>query len=154
MSIGGLSGVDDLNEMYESIILDHYRNPRNQKKLPSPDLEKDVNNPFCGDELSIQLKIEDDVVTDLSVSGNGCAISQSSGSLLAESVINLTKIQILELIVNVRKMMRGEDISEEVRDLLGDIEALEGVKKFPVRIKCALLGWTGLEDLIQEEKIT
>ena len=96
MSIGGLSGVDDLNEMYESIILDHYRNPRNQKKLPSPDLEKDVNNPFCGDELSIQLKIEDNVVTDLSVSGNGCAISQSSGSLLAESVINLTKIQILE----------------------------------------------------------
>ena len=151
MNMGGLSGLDDLNDMYESIILDHYRNPRNSEKIENSDFEINVNNPFCGDELFIQLKLNEDIVEDLSISGNGCAISQSSGSLLAESIQNLNKDQILSLITNVRKMMKDEDISEEDRDSLGDIEALEGVKKFPVRIKCALLGWAGLEDLIKDK---
>ena len=150
MNMSGLSGSDDLNSMYEDIILDHYRNPRNTSSLPKPDLELDVNNPFCGDELKIQLNIKDDKITGVSVSGQGCAISQSSGSLLAEKIQDSSTDTVIHMIEKVRKMMKDEPISDDDLELIGDIEALQGVKKFPVRIKCALLGWSALEDLIKK----
>jgi len=150
MNMSGFSGSDDLNSMYEDIILDHYRNPRNTSSLSNPDLELEVNNPFCGDELRIQLNIKGGTITHVSVSGQGCAISQSSGSLLAEKIKDSSIDTVIQMIEKVRQMMNDEPISGDDIELIGDIESLQGVKKFPVRIKCALLGWSALEDLIKK----
>lgn len=143
--MGGLDGLDDL---YESIILDHYHNPRNKDFIEEPDFDEEINNPFCGDELRIQAKIIDDKVKEISVSGRGCAISQASASLLAEYVKGKKISEIFYAVDVVRSMLKGEEISEEDRDNIQDIDALVGVRKFPIRIKCALLSWTGFYDLI------
>ncbi len=148
--MGGTSGLGDLDELYESIILDHYRNPRHTDPLDSPDIDVEANNPFCGDEVHIQLDIEGDSVDGVSVSGQGCAISQSSASLLAEMLDGKSTEEAMEIVTLVRRMMRGDELTEEEQDELGDILALEGVKRFPVRIKCALLSWTALEDALQD----
>ncbi len=146
--MGGTSGLEHLDELYESIILDHYHNPRNTDPLESPDIDVEAHNPFCGDEIHIQLDIENGKVSGVSVSGQGCAISQSSASLLAEMLDGTEATEALELVSLVRRMMRGDELSEEEQDQLGDTIALEGVKRFPVRIKCALLSWTALEDAL------
>lgn len=147
---GGTSGLDELDEMYESIILDHYRNPRHTEPLEHPDVDVEANNPFCGDEIHIQLTLDGESVSDVSVSGRGCAISQSSASLLAETLEDKNSAEALEFVSLVRRMMRGEKLTEEEKDVLGDVAALEGVKRFPVRIKCALLSWTALEDALKD----
>ncbi|MBA31555.1 MAG: SUF system NifU family Fe-S cluster assembly protein [Chloroflexi bacterium] len=143
--MGGLDGLDDL---YEAIILDHYHNPRNKKFIDNPDFDEEINNPFCGDELRIQAKFNDDKLEGISVSGRGCAISQASASLLAEYVEGKNVKEILNAVNIVRNMLKGEEISEKDRENIQDIDALSGVQKFPIRIKCALLGWTGFYDLI------
>ena len=150
--MGGTSGLDQLDELYESIILDHYRNPRHTDLLDSPDVDVEANNPFCGDEIHIQLELDGDSVKDVSVSGQGCAISQSSASLLAEMLDGKDATEALEFVSLVRRMMRGDELTEGEKDTLGDILALEGVKRFPVRIKCALLSWTALEDALNDRK--
>lgn len=148
--MGGTSGLDQLDELYESIILDHYRNPRHTDPLDAPDIDVEANNPFCGDEVHIQLELDGDAVSDVSISGQGCAISQSSASLLAEMLKGKSAGEALEFVTLVRRMMRGDELTEDEKDRLGDILALEGVKRFPVRIKCALLSWTALEDALSE----
>lgn len=147
---GGTSGLNELDEMYESIILDHYRNPRHTEPLEHPDVDVEADNPFCGDEIHIQLMLDGESVSDVSVSGRGCAISQSSASLLAETLEDKNSVEALEFVSLVRRMMRGEEMTEEEKDVLGDVAALEGVKRFPVRIKCALLSWTALEDALKD----
>ncbi len=147
-SRGGSLG--DLDELYESIILDHYRNPRNTDLLDSPDVELEANNPFCGDEVRLQLKTADSSISEISVSGRGCAISQSSGSLLAELIEGKSREETAEIVGRVRKLMMGKELSEEEIESLGDLEALGGVRKFPIRIKCALLSWATLEDALKE----
>jgi nitrogen fixation NifU-like protein len=144
---GGLGGLDDL---YEEIILDHYRNPRNTAPVESPDIDLEVNNPFCGDEFHIQMKVEDDAVSEIGITGRGCAISQASASLLAELVEGKSSSEVQASVGAFRRLLQGEEISEEEREILGDIEALGGVRKFPVRIKCALLSWVGLNDALKE----
>ena len=147
---GGMSGLDDMNDLYEAIILDHYRSPRNTASLEAPDIDLDVNNPFCGDELHIQLKVENDSVAQVGITGRGCAISQASASLLAELVEGKSSDEVRSAVGSLRRLLKGEEVSEEERDILGDIEALEGVRKFPVRIKCALLSWVGLDDALKD----
>lgn len=144
-SMGGLDGLDDL---YEAIILDHYHNPRNKEFIDNPDFDEEINNPFCGDELRIQAKFTDTKVTGISVSGRGCAISQASASLLAEYVEGKNIEEIFNAVNLVRNMLKGEEMSEDDKENIKDIDALSGVQKFPIRIKCALLGWTGFYDLI------
>jgi nitrogen fixation NifU-like protein len=149
--MGGTSGLEQLDEMYESIILDHYRNPRHTEPLDHADVDVEAQNPFCGDEIHIQLILDDaDKVQGISVSGRGCAISQSSASLLSEMLEGKDVDSALEYITLMRRMLRNEEMTEEELDQLGDLVALEGVKKFPVRIKCALLSWTALEDALHE----
>lgn len=148
--MGGTSGFGDLDELYESIILDHYRNPRHTELLENPDVDVEANNPFCGDEIRIQLNLDGDSVKDVSISGQGCAISQSSASLLAEMLEGKSSEEALEFVTLMRRMMRGDELTEEEKDVLGDVLSLEGVKRFPVRIKCALLSWTALEDILQD----
>ncbi len=147
---GGMSGLEEMNDLYEAIILDHYRSPRNTAAVVDADIDLEVNNPFCGDEFHIQLKVEDDSVSEVGITGSGCAISQASASLLAELVKGKSAGDVQAAVDAVRRLLKGEDVTEEELDVLGDIEALEGVRKFPVRIKCALLSWVGLDDALRE----
>ena len=142
---------DELNEMYEEIVMDHYHNPRNTELLTKPDYEVEKNNPFCGDEIKIQITLDKNQKTIVSVTGRGCAISQASGSLMAEK-INLLPYNELQTNVDLfRKLIRDEILSEKELDLLGDVSALSGVRKFPVRIKCAMLSWVALEEIIKKK---
>jgi nitrogen fixation NifU-like protein len=148
--MGGTSGLGDLDELYEAIILDHYRNPRNSGPVDDPDIDLEVNNPFCGDEFHIQLKVDGNSVSQVGINGRGCAISQASASLLAELVQGKSYADVNAAVDSVRRLLKGEEITEEEQDILGDIEALGGVRKFPVRIKCALLSWVGLDDALAD----
>ncbi len=148
--MGGTSGLGDLDELYEAIILDHYRNPRNSGPVDDPDIDLEVNNPFCGDEFHIQLKVDGNSVSQVGINGRGCAISQASASLLAELVQGKSYADVNAAVDSVRRLLKGEEITEEDQDILGDIEALGGVRKFPVRIKCALLSWVGLDDALAD----
>ena len=148
--MGGTSGLGDLDELYEAIILDHYRNPRNSGPVDDPDIDLEVNNPFCGDEFHIQLKVDGNSVSEVGINGRGCAISQASASLLAELVQGKSYADVNAAVDSVRRLLKGEEITEEEQDILGDIEALGGVRKFPVRIKCALLSWVGLDDALAD----
>jgi nitrogen fixation NifU-like protein len=139
-----------MNELYEAIILDHYRSPRNTATVEEPDIDLEVNNPFCGDEFHIQLKVEDDAVSQVGITGRGCAISQASASLLAELVKGKSASEVESAVSAVRRLLKGEEITDAEADILGDIEALGGVRKFPVRIKCALLSWIGLGDALRD----
>ena len=143
-------GLGDMDELYEAIILDHYRSPRNTETIDEPDIDIEVNNPFCGDEFHIQLKVEDDAVSQVGITGRGCAISQASASLLAELVEGKSASEVESAVDAVRRLLKGEEITEAEADILGDIEALGGVRKFPVRIKCALLSWIGLGDALRD----
>jgi nitrogen fixation NifU-like protein len=146
----GSGSFGELDDLYEAIILDHYRNPRNTDPVDSPDIDLEVNNPFCGDEFQIQMKVENDAVTAVGITGRGCAISQASASLLAELVEGKKSGEVRASVSSFRRLLQGEELSEEERDVLGDIEALGGVRKFPIRIKCALLSWVGLDDALKE----
>lgn len=132
----------NLDDMYREIILDHYRSPRGKKQVDKIDISSDGQNPSCGDELSLQVEIDDDAVKDVHVSCRGCAISVASASMLAETIKGKSFEEVKTLAEAVKKMLKGEPT--ELPEDLGDIEALKGVRQFPVRIKCALLAWVTL----------
>ena len=144
-----------LEELYREVILDHYRNPRNKEHLEDPQATAQGVNPLCGDELSIELKLKDDVVSEVAVIGQGCSISQASGSMMAEGIVGKSVADIRELTHRFKVMMSIEEGNNPVDPerpgaVLGDLEALQGVRKFPVRIKCADLPWTTLEAALAE----
>jgi nitrogen fixation NifU-like protein len=145
-----MQSLGDLDDLYREIILDHHRSPRNSDPLTGPDVEVEAVNPFCGDEVKVQLKAADSTLEAISVTGHGCSISQSSASLMGEVV----KGRSLDGALKVRRLfqglMKGDDLSEGDLKQLGDLEALQGVRKYPVRIKCALLGWSALEDALKK----
>jgi nitrogen fixation protein NifU and related proteins len=148
-----MSGLEDL---YREIILDHYRTPRNRGELESPPaIESRGHNPLCGDEITLYLLVDGDgddaVVTDVKIGGQGCSISQSSASMMTQAVIGKPVSEARALIRRFRSMMGIEDVESQPGDDeidLGDLEALQGVVKFPVRIKCAVLGWNTLADAL------
>ncbi len=143
-------GLGDLDELYQEVLLDHYRNPRRTKRLETPDAEVDAVNPFCGDEIHLQLLMHGGRVSGISVTGQGCSISQAAGSLLAEIVDGKTPDEARELRELFRGLMMGEELTDEQADRLEDNLALQGVRRFPVRIKCALLSWSALSDALDE----
>ncbi len=134
--------VSALDDLYRDIILDHYRSPRNRGRLPQPDVATQGANPLCGDEIEISLNIRDGRVEDVRFSGKGCSISQASASMMAEGVKGKTLAEAKQLIDAFRGMMHGDFDPDP--DELGDLEALQGVRKYPVRIKCAMLCWNTL----------
>jgi len=146
-----------LEELYREVILDHYRNPRNRGRLDSPDATAQGVNPMCGDELNIQLKFSDGLVNEVAVEGQGCSISQSSASMMTEAIKGKTREEIDELVSKFRTMMSLDDSDDPGLDperpgsVLGDIEALQGVRKYPVRIKCASLGWNTLLEALNSK---
>ena len=102
--MGGTSGLGEMDELYEAIILDHYRSPRNTAAVKDADIDLEVNNPFCGDEFHIQLKVEDDAVSQVGITGRGCAISQASASLLAELVEGKSTDEVNAAVDSVRRL--------------------------------------------------
>lgn len=143
-----------LEELYREVILDHYRSPRNRQPLPHATAVADGTNPLCGDEVHVELVLEDDALTAVSVTGQGCSISQSSASMMSEAVKNKSLAEIRDLSRRFKAMMDVEPNGDAGVDrqrpgaALGDLEALQGVRRFPVRIKCALLPWTTLEQAL------
>ncbi len=147
-----------LEDLYREIILDHYRTPRNRGELESPPATKvDGHNPLCGDEITVYLQVEgsgdDAVVTDVKIGGQGCSISQSSASMMTGVVMGKSVGEIRAVTRRFKTMMGLDDIEAQPGDDeidLGDLEALQGVVKFPVRIKCAVLGWNTLTSALDE----
>jgi len=136
-----------LDELYREIILDHYKQPRNRGELDPHSARVEGNNPLCGDEIQLDVRLNDGQLEDLAFQGRGCSISQASASMMTEAVKAKPLDDVHQLIDIFKDMMRGQPVDTEE---LGDLEALEGVQKFPVRIKCALLAWTTLEEALKE----
>jgi nitrogen fixation NifU-like protein len=134
----------ELEGLYRELILDHYRNPRNRQSLKSPDVVTEGYNPLCGDEVELQLVFDGDVISDIGFNARGCSISQSSGSMLSDAVKGMTVAQARTLTAAFTKMMTDPDFVPESD--MGDLEALQGVARYPVRVKCATLAWHALED--------
>jgi nitrogen fixation NifU-like protein len=134
----------ELDELYRELILDHYRDPRNRVPLESPAVVAEGYKPLCGDEVELRLNVEGDVISDVSFTGRGCSISQASGSMLTEAIKGKTVAQARALIALFTRMMTDPDFVPE--DDVGDLEALQGVAKYPVRVKCATLAWHALQD--------
>ena len=146
-----MSTDNDLDSLYEEIVLDHYRNPRSTRLLDAPAVDVETNNPFCGDEIRLQLATDErGRVAIVSVSGRGCAISQSSGSLLTGLVTGKSAQELLDTVDVVRRLLKGGQVSEAEMARLGDLAALAGVRRYPVRIKCALLAWSALEEAAEK----
>ena len=148
-----------LEDLYREIILDHYRTPRNRGELPAPPaVVAQGHNPLCGDEITIYLQVDDGVVSDVKVGGQGCSISQSSASMMSQAIKGLPVDEVRALVRRFKGMMSIEDISDDATDgdgvQLGDLEALQGVVKFPVRIKCATLAWNTLLDALEQANHT
>jgi nitrogen fixation NifU-like protein len=146
-----------LQDLYREVILDHYKNPRNQGHLPSADASAQGVNPLCGDEINIELGFEGDTVADVAIDGQGCSISQASASMMSEAIKGKSRAEIEEITSKFRAMMSLDEGEELTLDpdrpgaLLGDIEALQGVRQYPVRIKCASLSWTTLLEALKGE---
>ncbi len=136
----------ELDELYRDVILDHYKSPRGARPLAQPSVSEEGYNPLCGDEVTLELALADGTIEDVSVRGRGCSISVASGSLLAERLRGRSVDEARTVFAAFRSMLQGEAAPDE--DLLGDLSVLEGVKNFPVRIKCALLPWTTLEQAL------
>lgn len=150
----GRSSVS-LEELYRDVILDHYRNPRHKGSLDHAKVHAEGFNPSCGDEFSLDLVLDDGVVSDAAFQGQGCSISQASGSMMAEAIVGKT-VEDIEVLAHKFKLMmsivEGDSPINPDRpgSVLGDLEALQGVRKFPVRIKCADLPWTTLADALSQ----
>jgi nitrogen fixation protein NifU and related proteins len=150
-----------LEDLYREIILDHYRSPRNRGELPSPPARRaQGHNPLCGDEITVYLDLDgegdDAVVRDVKIDGQGCSISQSSASMMSQAVIGKTVSEVRDLVRRFKGMMSietdsdGDDVEPFEPGSIGDLEALQGVVKFPVRLKCATLAWNTLVQALDE----
>jgi nitrogen fixation NifU-like protein len=135
-----------LEELYKEVILDHYKNPRNKRDLPGGELSCRKNNPLCGDDITIHAHVEDGRVTDVTFEGSGCSISQASASMLTETITGASVEEAERIASEFRGMMEGTYDPDE--ESFGDLVALKGVVKYPVRIKCAVLAWDVLQEAL------
>jgi nitrogen fixation NifU-like protein len=139
-----------LEELYKEVILDHYRSPRNKGRLDPHDVALERNNPLCGDEIELYVKFNGGSVEGVAFEGKGCSISQASASMMTEKVKGLPVKDAIGLTESIKRMMAGEE--EGDANTLGDLVSLKGVVKYPVRIKCALLGWNTLLEALEESE--
>ncbi|WP_053218753.1 Fe-S cluster assembly sulfur transfer protein SufU [Virgibacillus senegalensis] len=142
---------DNLDTLYRQVIMDHYKNPRNRGTLSEDALTVDMNNPTCGDRIQIHLQVNDNIVEDAKFEGEGCSISLSSASMMTQAIKGKQVDDALKMSKIFSDMMLGKEVEENDIDL-GDIEALQGVSKFPARIKCATLAWKAMEKGVGEEQ--
>jgi len=152
-----MTGLEDL---YREIILDHYRTPRNRGELDPPAIKADGHNPLCGDEITVYLDLDtevgtgdDAVIRNIKIGGQGCSISQSSASMMTQAMLGKSVGEVKAKIRRFKTLMGIEGLDEIESDAdidLGDLEALQGVVKFPVRIKCAVLSWNTLTEALTQ----
>lgn len=134
---------NNLDALYRQVIMDNYKKPRNRGVLGDDSVTVDLNNPTCGDRIQLTMKVEDGIVQDAKFEGEGCSISMSSASMMTQAVKGKKVEEALKLSTIFSNMMQGKEYDDSVD--LGDIEALQGVSKFPARIKCATLAWKAME---------
>ena len=134
---------DDLDDLYQEIILDHNRNPRNFRALPDANRRAEGDNPLCGDHFTVFLKVDNDVISDVSFQGAGCAISKASASLMTEQLKGKTVAEARQCFAQFQRMLATGEAGED-EEAMGSLCALGGVHKFPMRIKCAVLSWRAM----------
>lgn len=142
-----------LNSLYQQLILEHYRHPRNKGTLPDPTVEVHMLNPSCGDEVKLQLTLDGDQVAGVAFTGQGCSISQASISMMTQLVTGATVADAVQIARRFTRLMHGDEDVARDRSL-GDLRALAGVSKFPVRVKCALLGFDALQEAFKKAGAT
>jgi len=138
-----------LTSLYQQLILEHYRNPRNKAELDDKTVEIHMANPVCGDEIRLQIRIEDDRIAEATFVGQGCSISQASISMMTTKLRGASLDDADALAKRFTEMMHGDAEAANDRSL-GDLRALQGVSKFPVRIKCALIGFDALQEALKK----
>jgi nitrogen fixation protein NifU and related proteins len=145
----------DLRDMYQEVILEHAKSPRNYRALASPSRKAEGFNPLCGDRCTIYLSMQGDVIEDIAFQGNGCAISRASASMLTQSLKGKTAAEAEKLFKNFHGMVTGQSPNGD-RTALGKLEVFAGVSEFPTRVKCATLAWHTLEAALHgdQESVT
>lgn len=141
----------DLDDLYQEIILEHYKTPKNQGTVEEPNVHVEGRNPFCGDEIKLTMKVVNGIVQDVKFTGSGCAISQSSASVMTESIKGKTVDEVRQLFREFGHMVRGEDHGHDHIGDMDELSAFQGVSAYPTRVKCAMLAWNALSEGIEKE---
>jgi nitrogen fixation NifU-like protein len=142
---------EPLRSLYQELLLDHYRRPRNRGALAEPDVSIAKKNPLCGDEITLQIEFAGDTVADVKFTGQGCAISQASASMMTQMLKGKPRAEVEWLARRFIEMLHGDDAA--ARDAaLGDLRALAGVSRLPVRLKCAMLAWGALAEALAQRR--
>jgi nitrogen fixation NifU-like protein len=141
---------NNLDNLYRQVIMDHYKKPRNRGVLEDGNHTINMNNPTCGDQIQLTMKVEAGIVTNAKYEGDGCSISMSSASMMTQAIKGKKVEDALKLATIFSDMMQGKVYPDDID--LGDIEALQGVSKFPARIKCATLAWKAMEKGLKEDE--
>ena len=142
----------EIAALYQEMILDHYRRPRNKGKIESPDATAEMRNPLCGDEIDLQVKFAGDKLAELRFSGRGCSISLASASMMTQIVEGKNAAEVNAIRDRFRELMLG-DLTAATDKRLGSLRALSGVSRFPARVKCALLAWNALDRVLADRKV-
>jgi nitrogen fixation NifU-like protein len=146
--------MSDLKALYQEIILDHNRNPRNFKKMEDASCSVDGYNPLCGDHYTIFLKLDNGIIKEISFQGSGCAISKASASVMSTVLKGKTRAEAEVLFEKFHHLVRGENKNEKIAEELGKLAAFAGVSEFPARVKCAILPWHTMKNALEEKKET
>ena len=145
--------MSDINELYRSVIMDHYKNPLHKGLTKKPEYQFiHLNNPSCGDDMNVEVKVQDGVVVDINHDGKGCSICCSSASVMADTLIGKSVDEALKLCDSFYTMIKGEEIADDIAEELGEAIAYTGVSQFPARIKCATLSWKAIEKALRGDK--
>jgi len=145
--------MSEINELYQEVILDHNKNPRNYREIENATRKADGNNPLCGDELKVFLELEDEKVKDVSFLGSGCAISKASASMMTQMVKGKSRKEAETLFDEFHRMVLGEMDEETEENSLGKLKIFAGVREFPARVKCASLSWHTLNAALHGEEV-
>jgi len=144
--------MSELTELYQQVILDHNKNPRNFREMQDADRTAEGNNPLCGDQLKLYVKIENEIITDISFVGSGCAISKASASMMTQAVKGKSREEAEKLFDEFHRMVTGKLNVEVEENNLGKLKVFAGVLEFPARVKCASLSWHTLHAALNNEK--
>ncbi len=143
--------MSELSELYQQVILDHNKKPRNFRKLATANRAAEGYNPLCGDQLTVYLQLENEAVKDISFEGSGCAISKAAASMMTQAIKGKTRHEAEQLFTEFRKMVTGDLDEQNVANRLGNLEIFAGVREFPVRVKCATLAWHTMQAALNNE---
>lgn len=145
--------MSELSDLYQQVILDHNKKPRNFHKLETANHSAEGYNPLCGDQLTVYLNVENDAVKEVSFEGSGCAISKAAASMMTQAVKGKGKQEAEALFTAFHRMVTGENYENNAAERLGNLQIFEGVREFPVRVKCATLPWHTMHAALNNEEL-